>query len=167
MNINPNLNKWSSILNSVGLSGNTWLEQYTENQFIQNKLGNIPISSVTSATNYDPFPFSSFAFPLVKRVMTTTLAGGWVKSKKQQLKENRINKLRKIKGLKPNIILPDDEYIDGLVAVQPLSAPVGQLFYMDFVYKSPSVQVRKNRKEKLIKIERISKIKYIEKLLKK
>lgn len=62
--------------------------------------------------------------------------GGWTKSKKQQLKEDRINKLRKIQGLKPNVILENDKWEDGLIAVQPLSAPIPNLYYADFKYKS-------------------------------
>lgn len=159
---NKLIQKWSPIIDSLGVSGETkdWLGIYAQNQ---------QDFSISGNSNNNSFP--DIAFPLVKRVLATTIAnGGWRKSKKQQLKETRINKLRKIKGKKPNVILPDDEYIDGLVAVQPLAAPIGQLFYMDFVYKSPSVQVRKNRKAKLQKLNnsiRINKIKYIDEILQK
>lgn len=92
-------------------------------------LSNQYVASVDPATN----SFDLIQFPMVKRVMsaTTIAGGGWVKSKKQQLKEDRINKLRKIKGLKPNVVLEKDQWVDGLVSVQPLSAPNPGLFYAD------------------------------------
>ena len=154
--MNQALNKWSSSILNIS-SGQT----DCSNQF--DNIGNI--NSTTGSTD-----FSSFAFPLVKRIFGgTVVSGGWRKSKKQQLKETRINKLRKIKGKKPNVTLPDDEFVDGLVSVQPLSSPIGlQLFYTDYVYQSSSV--RKNRKTKLEKLNnsiRINKIKYIEEMLQK
>jgi hypothetical protein len=79
--------------------------------------------------------FNNIQFPIVRQVSATTIGGGgWVKSKKQQLKEDRINKLRKIKGKKPNVKLEKDEWQDGLISVKPLSAPSPNLFYMDFTY---------------------------------
>ena len=111
--------------------------------------------------------YNSIAFPIVKKVLSATLAGGgWKKSKKQQLKENRINKLRKINGKKPNIVLPYDEYIDGLVSVQPLSAPLGTLFYMDYFYDTIKTK-RKKKLNNINKIFRKEKLKYIQEILSK
>lgn len=159
--------KWSPILNSVGLSGNSWLEEYCEK--ISSFDGGIIVDTGTTETS--AFNWNQPLLPMVKRIHATTFgSGGWIKSKKQQLKENRINKLRKIKGEKPNVVLPEDQWIDGLVSVKPLSAPIGQLFYMDFKYKSSSAEVREKRKAKLEKLNnliRINKIKYIEEILKK
>lgn len=122
--------------------------------------GTIPDSGST------PSDWNTFSFPIIRKVEATTLAeGGWIKSKKQQLKESRINKLRKIVGKKPNVILPKDEFVHGLVSVQPLSAPTGQLFYMDFVYKGNSI--KQQRKEKLIRILRKEKMEYIDELIQK
>lgn len=78
--------------------------------------------------------------PIAKRIFSGTIAGGgWVKSKKQQLKENRINKLRKLEGKNPNVVLEKDEYIEGLVSVQPLSAPIGNLIYIDYKYGNHNI----------------------------
>ena len=96
----------------------------------------------------------SIIFPIVRRVAATTLASGsWIKSEKQQLKENRINKLKKLQGEEPNVILPNDEFIDGLVPVQPLSTPNCQFFYLDYKYNS----INENRREKLKYIKEILK----------
>lgn len=84
-----------------------------------NKLG--LLDGLTDFENFSGNTFNDFStiqFPIIKRVFSKTLAGGgWIKSKKQQLKENRINKLRELEGKKPNVILPEDEYIDVLVSV--------------------------------------------------
>jgi hypothetical protein len=83
--------------------------------------------------------FSGIIFPIVRRVSAQTLAcGGWKQSNRQKLKQDRLNKLRKLQGDEPNIVLPDDEYTDGLVSVQPLSSPSPQLFYMDYNYTTNS-----------------------------
>ena len=47
-----------------------------------------------------------------------------------------------------------------------MSAPSGYLFYMDFKYENKYEQKRKERRNKLTKIDRINKIKYIEEILK-
>lgn len=71
------------------------------------------------------------------KISPKTIGGGcWIKTKKQQLKENRINKLRKIEGLKPNVILDNDEWEEGLISVKPLSTPISNLYYIDFKYNS-------------------------------
>ena len=62
--------------------------------------------------------------PIAMRVAAQTIGmGGWQQSGKQKLKQSRLNKLRKLQGDEPNVVLPDDEFVDGLVSVQPLSAP--------------------------------------------
>lgn len=109
------------------------LEEYWENQ-IENYKKNI-IDTPSSVLDSNSGPFDSINFPIVKKVFVSTLGSdGWVKSKKQQLKEDRINKLRQLQGEEPNVILPEDEYVEGLISVQPLSAPIGKLFYMDYKY---------------------------------
>lgn len=79
--------------------------------------------------------FSNIQFPTIQRVFAKTIGGGgWEKSKKQQLKEDRINKLRKLEGKKPNVKLEKDVYVEGLTSVQPLPAPTGYLTYLDYKY---------------------------------
>ena len=125
------------------------------------------IASVDPATNN----FNLIQFPMVKRVMSATIAGGGTyKSDKQKLKESRINKLRKLQGEDANITLPDDVIVEGLVSVQPLSAPTGNLFYVDYKYGETEEEKRKkkqeNRKEKLEQLYGKNKIKYIVEILK-
>ncbi len=56
-------------------------------------------------------------------------------------------------GKEPNVILEKDEWIDGLVSVQPLSQPTVILHYMDFKYES----ISEKRKKKLKYIDDIIK----------
>jgi len=105
--------------------------------------------------------FNNIAFPLVRRASAATLAmGGTRKSKIQQLKEDRINKLRKLNGEAPNIKLPDDVIIDGLVSVQPMTTPSLNLMYFDFKYDLDDSDDLKE-KVNVIKLNNKKKLKYI------
>ena len=63
----------------------------------------------------------------------TSWVGSPCKSKKQQQKQDRINKIRKLEGKKPNVTLPNDSF-DGLISVKPMSAPRNELLFVDFKY---------------------------------
>ena len=155
--MNKNKIKWQSILNYKKQKTTRLTQEELEELY-----KNIPVNSSNTSNS-----FSSIQFPIVKRVMSTTLAnGGWVKSKKQQLREDRINKIRKVQGQKPNVTLPNDEYVDGLVSVQPLSMPLGNIFYMDYKYQPNIKQIRKKKLERLNKLVRINKLKDIGEILK-
>ena len=54
----------------------------------------------------------------------------WRKSDKQQLKEDRMNKIRKLEGKEPNIVLPND-------------AGGGNLLFLDYVYGGNSGSTQK------------------------
>lgn len=177
MNKDKIIEKWSAILGDLtGSTKSNWLEQYSQRIY-----GDMtPEEYNLAVQSRESDPFDLIQFPIVRQVQATTLAsGGWIKSKKQQQKENRLNKLRKLKGKKPNVKLPNDEYIDGIVSVQPLSAPIGNLHYVDFKYGETAEEKRKKRqkerKEKLkevdiisnlqLKLIRIDKLKYIEEII--
>lgn len=155
--------KWSKLLNFKSSdTKNQWLSEYTEKT-----LSSLDDGWYKNTSSVTPNPFSSIAFPIVKKISATTLGGGggWIKSQKQQLKENRLNKIRKVQGEEPNIILPDDEYVNGLIFVKPLSAPSGKLFFMDYHH----ISIREIRRNKLNKIKnsiRVDKLKYINEILK-
>lgn len=118
--------------------------------------------NIINQPQVDNTSFDSIQFPIVKRVASATLAeGGWTKSKKQQLKEDRINKIRKLEGKKPNVELENDEFVHGLVSVQPISLPNVNLFYMDFKYEP---NIREKRRKKLKIIDRMQKLNYIKEL---
>ena len=59
--------------------------------------------------NENKLDFSFPLLPMAIKVSAQTLAGGgWQQSKKQKQKQDRLNKLRKLQGDEPNIVLPDD-----------------------------------------------------------
>ena len=141
--------KWKPIIESNEEQSRTsWFEKYTKQQ-ISSSLG---VPSSLSGQNSSQFPS---IFPLVRKVAASTIAGGGTrKSKEQQLREDRLNKLRNLEGKKPNVTLPDDIEIPGLVSVKPLSAPSGQLLFIDYKYQD----IKKIRMKKLQEIEKKQKI---------
>jgi len=160
INKDKTIEKWSTLIGD--LTGNTsnWLDQYYQRK-IAGDLTPEEWNATQPATQSND-SFNSIQFPIVKKISATTLGGcGWVKSEKQILKESRINKLRQLKGEEPNVKLPEDEYQDGLVSVQPMSAPKCNLFYMDYKYGD-------TEEEKQIKKQKIreEKLKYIKEILK-
>ena len=129
---NKTIEKWTKSGLLSGLSEST---QHLYNNQLVNNFGSGIIPS-SGGTN-DLSDFSMIAFPIVRRVVSGTIAnGGSYKSKKQQLREDRANKLKVLNGEEPNVVLPDDIIYEGLVSVQPMSGPIGQLMYMDFKYES-------------------------------
>lgn len=155
------LEKWKTIIESIPEEKKGWLEQYAQ-QHSLGILSNANIPPETGTTDGFSEHFSSL-LPIAMKVSAHTIgAGGTRKSKAQQLRENRLNKLRQLDGKKPNIVLPDDEKVPGLVSVQPLSAPSGQLLYMDFKYSD----IKKDRRMKLEQIEKNQKILQILEMLK-
>lgn len=113
------------------------LEEYWKNQPIQ-------------TSSWDP---SMPLLPVAMRIASKTIAmGGWQQSKKQKQKQDRLNKLRQLQGEEPNIVLSDDEFVDGIVSVQPMSTPNISLIYMDYKYQT---------QEEKEKQRRVDKIKYI------
>ena len=109
---------------------------------------------------------NSSLLPIDKKISSTTISnGGWTKSKKQQQKEDRLNKLNEIIGSKIPITLPDDLYIDGLIPVKPLSTPQNIIYYMDY-WVDPIINKKILKKKKLNILIRPDKLEYIDKLLK-
>jgi len=167
--------KWATVLDSLNVSGDSkreWLSEYAEMHTMYNTPSysdcfSGPIDTGSTLSTGNTFDWSKPLLPMSMRISATTIgSGGWIKSKKQQLKENRINKLRKLKGKKPNVVLPNDEFVQGIVSVKPLSAPTGQLFFMDFKY-TPRPSIKEIRKKKLQKLLRKQKLKYIHELIQK
>ena len=145
--------KWSKSGLLSGLSENT--QQLYNNQLAFGE-GIISESGVTNESS----DFSLISFPTVRRVAAATIAnGGWYKSDKQKLRESRANKLKVLKGEEPNVVLPDDIFVDGLVSVQPMAGlPIGQLMFLDFKYESKNESKERKQKIKYILQKIIKKI---------
>jgi len=121
----------------------------------------IPQNEQPSSTDW-----SNIVFPMVKRVVAKTLAGGgYVESDERIKRRKRIKKLERILDEEQfQEVISKDEYDDimiekkdvyeqGLISVQPLSAPTGTLFYyMDFKYETDAEKKRKERQKKMERI---------------
>jgi len=108
-------------------------------------------TSTQSGTNSNIF--ASIAFPLVKRVMATTLGSDpelLKKAEKRVIAENRekqIDSILEDKDFEPTKLEDTEEYKEyqkGIVSVKPMSAPSGTLFYLDYVYKP--IKIKKKNK---------------------
>jgi len=156
------LEKWNLVMGKMTNDNTTDLASGYIKNTVQDELDN----SESIRTD-----FSDIMFPMVRRISASTIGGGGMrKSNIQQLKENRINKIRLLEGKIPNIVLPDDEHFGGLISVTPMSSPSVSLFYMDYSYDSSITILKKNRISKLDKINisfRRDKLEYIEKIIKK
>ena len=149
--------KWSKLGLLEGLdkaqkdwSRKTTLTQEEHDEWLKNQ----PIQT----SSWDP---SMPLLPLSMKVAAQTIGmGGWRQSKKQKQKQDRLNKLKQLKGEEPNVVLPDDEFVDGLISVQPLAGPTPHLFYLDFKYTAKPKKFSKRPKKKKI-INRVDKFKYI------
>ena len=117
MNNNESFKKWEQFLNNYGLNSGNTFKNTTVND----------ISNFGLTQTILPIAVHSFG------------VGYWRKSKRQQLREDRLNKILKIEGKEPNRILSNDEYVEGidnLVPVQSLSTPKITLIYSDYKYES-------------------------------
>ena len=141
---------WTKLLNSMGMYDSIRTTTHTQEEH-EELLKNQPISTPSP---YDPsFPL----LPIARRIYAKTIGGGgWGKSKKQQQREDRLNKLRQLQGEDPNVTLPDDEFFDGLVSVVPISAPSSTLFYCDFKYETPEEKRKKQQQTRKDKLENLN-----------
>ena len=102
--------------------------------------------------------FSGIIFPIVRRVATQTIGMGG-ETKERIEKRSRIQKLKRILSDEEFSEIIDEETYkeilefkpEGLLSVQPLSAPIGHLMYVDYIYKSPDEKkVKMNWLKKLL-----------------
>lgn len=159
--------RWSSILGNLDNDKKDWLSDYSEYQeTMQNSVVNTPNDGSLSGDS----SFSSIIFPVVKRVFARTLGGDYYYESEERI--NRRKRILKLKRILSDIefgdIVSKEEYDDiivekkdlyspGLVAVKPMSAPIGMLMYMDYKYTSDykyskSESIRNERRKKIERI---------------
>lgn len=129
------LRRWSPILDNMNMSNQKkdWMSDYLQSVNNIPVLNNIPVPS-GSTTN-----FSGIAFPLVRQVFAKLIGDEFDEEKYTNekrksligdiLNDNPID-YDKLEDMKKDFTTKGDD----LVSVQPMSAPTGLLFYMDFVY---------------------------------
>jgi hypothetical protein len=145
------MKKWSAILGPMGITGSQLdnLSQLAENQSNQILEENTLASSITT----QQFPS---LLPLARKI-SSQLFGGMSKEERERIEaevksENRDGKIDSlIEGTKyvEKKVEEHPDYKSGtdLVPVQPLSSPVGQLFYLDFKYGSTHKKTRRSGKK--------------------
>ena len=145
------IDKWQPVLDSMGITGSRadWMSEYAQAHSISESDSNSvwqqqqTLWSQHTATSSNPF--ASAVLPLVRRVAAQTLSMGDEKLLEEAvIKVTATNRDRKIDS-----ILFDEDYEElkledteeyqeylksGLASVQPISAPTGLLFYLDFKY---------------------------------
>ena len=80
--------------------------------------------------------FAGIAFPIVRRVMVGTIAGGSPTSKQiadweAEITSNKLKHVLEGESLK-DIPMPEGQ---GLLSVIPMSAPTGKLFFLDYKHE--------------------------------
>jgi len=131
--------KWKTALEGMGITGSkaVFLSEYAESHSKDN--------STDPILNDD---FSNLLFPVVKKVFAKTLAGDLVFASKEEVDKvkNRI-KVDNRNG-KIDAVLEDKEFVEKKIEddeeykklmkkdVTPISAPTGQLFYLDIKYET-------------------------------
>lgn len=145
------IDKWQPVLDTTGITGSKadWMSQYAQahadNENDTNSVWQQQQTIWSQQTATASNPFASITLPIVKRVFAQTLSLGDEKLLEEaKIKVTATNRDRKIDS-----ILFDEEYQElkledteeykkylesSLVSVKPMSAPTGQLFYMDFKY---------------------------------
>lgn len=130
--------KWESIIEPLNENKTNWLNEYKNNFFDQQIFDNTTYSGLTTDNenfkNLLPTAMKITAKTLGLDLVDVKPIGGTVpgKSKEQQLREDRVNKLRKLDGKEPNVKLKDDIEI-------PIG-PTGQLLYVDYQYNTGNTQ---------------------------
>lgn len=146
------MKKWSPILSSMGLTGSQLdnLSQLAENQ------SNQIVEENTLATESTSVDFPTL-LPLAMKVAAKTISNDLIfasqeeidEVKKKVKSENRDGKIEAIieGGEFIEKKLEDDEEYKELMkkGVTPMSAPSGQLFYLDFKYESPKSHKKTRR----------------------
>lgn len=140
------MKKWSAILGPMGVTGSQLdnLSQLSENQ------SNQILEENTIAAEQ----FSSL-LPIARKIAAQTI-GGMSKEERERIesevksqnRDGKIDALIEGKEYDEKKVEEHPDYISGtdLVPVQPLSAPLGQLFYLDYKYDKNLINSTSHKK---------------------
>ena len=129
------LKRWSPILDSMNMSNQKkdWMSEYVQSINSNPLMNNTPVPS-GSTTN-----FSGVVFPLIRQVFAKLIGGEFDEEKYTNekrksligdiLDDNPID-YDKLEDMKKDFTTKGGD----LVSVQPMSAPIGKLMYLDYVY---------------------------------
>ena len=131
------INKWSSILGPMGMTGSQ-LDNIS--QLVENQSNHILGDNTTN-----DFPS---LLPLAMKVAAKTIATDLIFASKEEIDEVKNKVQSENRDGKIDAIIKGDEYVEKKLeddeeyknlmkkGVQPLSAPSGVLFYLDYVYNN-------------------------------
>jgi len=158
---NQTFQKWKSILDNLNINDDKkgWLSEYAE-MHIQNDIQNQ--SQIDSGnTNWVNFPL----LPIARKIVASTIGvGGWFESEERKSQRTRVQKLKRILNKEDfNDVVSKEEFDDimtekkdvyqeGLIPVQPLSAPTPTILFLDYKYENKSERIRKKRNKKIKRI---------------
>lgn len=140
------IDKWAPVFDKMGISGDRkdWMSEYAEAHEINETDKGFSIYGMNTATQSNTFPS---LLPIAIRVAAQTISSGdpkLLEAAKSKVKAvNRERQIDSIIDESEDKIVPfkieeTEEYKEylksDLVSVVPLSAPRGQLFYLDYVY---------------------------------
>ena len=142
------LDKWEPLLDKLDISEDrkSWISQYAELQENNSIYG----MNATQSSN----SFQTIISPIVTRIAAQTIFFGDSKlleeAKKEVVAENRdrhIDSILNDADYVPVVLEETNKYKEyrksGLLTVQPMSAPTGMLFYLDYVYKPKKIKFRR------------------------
>lgn len=140
------MKKWSPILESMGVTNSHWgnLSQLAENQ------SNHILEENTIAS--EQFPS---LLPIARKIAAQTI-GGMSKEERERIesevksqnRDGKIDALIEGKEYTEKKVEEHPDYKSGtdLVPVQPLSSPLGQLFYLDYKYDGNLINSTSHKK---------------------
>ena len=141
------IDKWAPMLDKMGVSGERkdWMAEYAESHEINETDNGFTVYGMNTTTQSSSFPS---LLPMAMRIAAQTISSGepeLLKAAKSKVKAvNREKQIDSIINESDDKIVPlrieeTEEYKEyvssGLVPIVPMSGPVGQLFYLDYVYK--------------------------------
>ena len=146
------VDKWAPVLDKIGVSGDRkdWMAEYAESHLLNETDNGLTMYGKNTATQSSIF---TSLLPIAIRVAAQTISSGdpkLLEAAKSKVKAvNRERQIDSIIDESEDKIVPfkieeTEEYKEylksDLVPVVPMSAPRGQLFYIDYVYEAPSLK---------------------------
>ncbi len=148
------MKKWAPILESMGFTNSHWgnLSQLAENQ------SNQILEENTLATENTSSDFSSI-LPMAMKVAAKTISNDLIFASQEEIDQVKNKVQSENRDGKIEAIIEGDEFVEKKLeddeeykklmkkGVAPLSAPLGQLFYLDYKYGKTHKKTRRSGKK--------------------
>lgn len=132
------LKKWAPILDNMNVDDKqkNWMSEHLINQ--HNSILDIPVSSSGDTSSGSTTNFNGIAFPLIKRVFAQLIGEsfdeeGYTNEKRKSvigdILDDKPVDYDKLEDMKKDFKKNGPD----IVSVQPMSMPIGKIFYLDYV----------------------------------